>query len=133
MAFLAAAAALASALQASQPSPSGFWINPGNTVIVEIAVCGESALCGFVRWASDEAKEDVRAAGSAPLVGSELFHQFVVSGNGQWRGRVYVPDLQKAHKAELRLIDSERIEVRGCAVGRLICKAQVWTRTEPRQ
>lgn len=118
-------------LSAPEPTPIGHWINPGQTVIVEILECGAGAICGRVRWASDQAIADAGAAGTETLVGTELFDHFVPNGEGRWKGKLFVPDLRRAHAAELRLVDRQRLKVSGCAVGRLICKSQSWTRVDP--
>ena len=124
---------LAVAVQDVPPpaTPIGHWMNPGGTVIVEIAECGVQALCGWVRWASDRAIADARAAGTDPLIGAELFHHFVGKSDGRWKGKLFVPDLRRTHAAELRLIDDRHLKVSGCAAARLICKSQLWARTEP--
>lgn len=112
-------------------APAGHWINPRGTVIVEIAPCGGEAICGWVRWASNKAVADARAGGTDPLVGTELFRDFVAKRDGRWKGRLFVPDLARTHSAELRLMDARRLKVSGCMAGRLLCKSQVWTRTDP--
>ena len=128
-------AALFLTIIAQSPAPAtpvGHWINPAGTVIVEIAECEAAALCGWVRWASDDAVADARAAGTATLIGTELFNRFLENGEGRWRGRLFVPDLRKRHAAELRLTKDGRLKVVGCAAAGLICRTQLWTRTETR-
>ena len=115
-----------------QPSPpllEGHWRNPSGSVIVGIALCGE-AICGRVEWASDKAQADARKGGTDPLVGVELLSSFMLEGDGRWKGRLFVPDLNKRSKAELRQLGPGQVKVTGCAIGRLICKSEVWTRTE---
>lgn len=94
-----------------------------------IAPCGE-ALCGHVEWASDKAQADARKGGTDPLVGVELLSGFVPKGEGRWRGRLFVPDLNNRSRAELRLLGPDQVKVTGCAIGRILCKSEVWTRTE---
>lgn len=109
------------------PTVEGRWSNPSGSVIVAIAPCGD-ALCGRVEWASDKAQADARKGGTDPLVGVELLVDFVPSGDGRWKGRLFVPDLNKRPKAKLRLLGPDQIKVSGCEIGRLLCKSEVWTR-----
>ncbi len=116
-------------VQGGAPSLEGRWRNPSGSVIVAIAPCGE-ALCGRVEWASDKAQADARKGGTDPLVGVELLNSFKSKGDGRWNGRLFVPDLNKRSKAELRQLGPNQVKVTGCAIGRLVCKSEVWTRTE---
>jgi uncharacterized protein (DUF2147 family) len=132
MQLLIPAALLVVAVQDLSPpaTPIGHWINPKGTVIVEIAECGEQALCGWVRWASDKAIADARMGGTDSLIGVEIFHHFFAKSDGRWKGKLFVPDLRRTHAAELRLVDDRHLKVSGCAAVRLICKSQLWARTE---
>jgi len=124
---------LVTALLAQVPQPllAGRWINASRSVIVKIAPCPDQGFCGTVKWSSDEAAADAARAGTINLVGTEILHGFVPSGANRWEGRLFVPDLNKKSRAELRLVASDRLRVFGCVVGRLICKSQMWTRLEP--
>ena len=118
------------AMIATDPAPiEGRWKNPSGSVIVMINACGE-AYCGKVDWASDKAKEDARRAGTDPVVGTQLMSGFTAAGAGRWKGRLFVPDLKKRSKAELRMIGLGQLKVTGCMVGRMICKSQLWSRAE---
>lgn len=118
--FLAAA-------QAADLGLQGRWTNPSKSVTVAIAPCGE-AWCGTVVEASDEARADAQRGGTEALVGTELMSGFVAAGAAKWRGRLFIPDMNKRSKAELRMVAPNRLKVTGCAVGRMICKSQMWTR-----
>jgi uncharacterized protein (DUF2147 family) len=124
--------ALGTTLTQSPPTENatieGRWRNPAKSVIISIGPCGPS-LCGRVDWASDKAKADAREAGTDPLVGAELLSDVVLKTESRWKARLFVPDLRKTSKAELRLIGPGQLKVTGCAVGRLVCKSQIWTRT----
>ena len=120
------------AAQASDEALGGYWANAPQTVIVRIAPCADEGWCGTIQWASDKAKADAARRGTTTLIGTELMHGFVLIAPARWKGRLYVPDLNRRSKAELRQLNENRLEVRGCTVGGLICKSQVWTRAEPR-
>lgn len=109
---------------------AGYWANKARSVVVLIEPCGEQKWCGTVASASDKAKADAARGGTASLVGTEIMHEFMPVNGSKWRGTLFVPDLNRRSKAELVQVSADRIRVRGCAVGRLLCKSQDWMRTE---
>ena len=114
---------------AADPTPAGRWKNSSGSVIVAIDACG-AAYCGAVEWASDQAKADARKGGTEALVGTQLMTGFTQARAGRWRGRLFIPDMNRRSKAELRMLSSGQLKVTGCAVGRMICKSQLWTRAD---
>lgn len=129
--LLALALILAQPAGPAEPALEGHWRNPSGTVIIAIAPCGEM-FCGRVQWASEKAMADARNGGTDPLIDAELLTEIVPNGDGRWKARLFVPDINKTSKAKLRQLASDQLKVTGCAVGRLLCKSQVWTRTEAR-
>lgn len=114
-------------LQPVAPAPiEGRWTNPSGSVTIEIAACG-AAWCGTVVAASDQAKADAARGGTKQLVGAQLLSGFALRGKG-WRGKLFVPDMNKRFSAQLQLVGSDSLKVRGCAVGGAICKSQLWSR-----
>ncbi|MBX3593664.1 MAG: DUF2147 domain-containing protein [Sphingomonas sp.] len=103
------------------------WRNPDNTVHIRIAPCGDDAMCGKVIWASEKAKADARRGGTARLIGANLFREFRRVAPGEYRGRVFVPDLNRSFSGHMR-IDGDSMTGRGCVLAGLICKSQTWTR-----
>jgi uncharacterized protein (DUF2147 family) len=108
----------------------GSWSNPSGSVVIAIDICGET-LCGRVQWASDKALADARKGGTESLIGAELLSDIVPKGEGRWGTKLFVPDLNKRSKADIRQVGINQLKVTGCAVGRLMCKSQIWTRTGP--
>ncbi|WP_091740305.1 DUF2147 domain-containing protein [Phenylobacterium immobile] len=122
---LAATLSVASAVQAQHtPSLIGVWRNPKNSVHVDIQPCGDR-LCGVVVWASEKAKQDSKEGGTPNLVGTQLFRDFGMQGNGVYRGRVFIPDLGWTLGGTATQVDPDTLRARGCLV---ICKSQVWKR-----
>lgn len=107
--------------------PPATWRNPQDSVHVRIEPCGPR-MCGVVIWASDKAKADAARGGGGPLVGSVLFRDFAEEKPGVWRGRLFVPDIGKTFGGTISVIDRDHIRGRGCLVGGIGCKSQVWTR-----
>ena len=130
LAGLAIAAGLALASNAAaQPAAGveGVWRNPKNSVHVNIKPCGQK-LCGYVVWASDDAKEDARKGGTENLVGLQLLRDFGPEKPGVWKGKVLVPDLRATFAGRAELVDANTLRARGCLVAGVFCKGQTWRR-----
>ncbi|MEO8618687.1 MAG: DUF2147 domain-containing protein [Sphingomicrobium sp.] len=110
-------------------TPTGRWTNPSGSVTIEIAACGK-AYCGTVVAASDKAKADAAKGGTKSLVGTQLLSDFAPSNHGRWKGRIFIPDLNRHPRADISLVDENTLKVRGCAIGRSLCKSQLWTRAD---
>lgn len=118
--------ALAAAM-ADEPSIDGRWANPGGSVIIAIAPCGE-ARCGTVVWASDKAKEDARK-GTEKLVGTDLLTGLEERKPGQWRGKLFIPDRNMRATANIQLFGERQLKVSGCTL-RVLCRTQYWNRAD---
>lgn len=127
---LVAAAGLAASTTATaqaEPSINGVWRNPKNSVHVEIKPCPAGA-CGYVIWATEKAKQDAREGGTKQLVGLQLLQDFSQDKKGAWRGKVFVPDLNRTFTGIAELDGATRLKAKGCFV--ILCKSQIWTRIE---
>ncbi len=113
---------------AAPPAIEGRWANPKRSVIIVIAPCAER-LCGTVEWASDKAREDARK-GITELLGSQLLTELEPKANARWHGKLFVPDKKVRVTAKLELVGGDQLKVSGCALGKSLCKTQLWTRTE---
>jgi uncharacterized protein (DUF2147 family) len=116
----------------SHPVPThgafnGTWRNPRDTVHLELHPCG-AQICGIVIWASDASKKAAARFSKVDIVGQQLFRDFTVGEDGLARGKVYVPDLGMTFKGAAQHIDADTIKVKGCVIGNMICKSQVWKR-----
>lgn len=122
--IVAAAALLAMQSPAAQ-AIEGRWANPKRSVIIFIASCA-AELCGTVEWASDRAQADARK-GTERLIGSQLLTELQPRGNARWQGKLFVPDKRVRVTAKLELV-GDQLKVSGCALGKSLCKTQLWTR-----
>lgn len=111
------------------PQPEGLWLSPHNNVAVRTGACGDR-LCGWIVWADREAQADARDGGTPRLIGTELLENYRSEGKGQWRGTVFVPDMGRRFSSQINQLSSGQLRVRGCILGGLICKSQLWTRIE---
>ena len=114
---------------ASQPAGAieGQWFNPQRTVLIRLAPCGE-AMCGTVTWAAEQARQAARKGADA-LIGARLLNDFRPSGYGQWRGTVFVPDMDLRVGGKIQVVDDNRLKVSGCILKGMMCRSQVWTRS----
>ena len=101
--------------------------NPSNSVHVRIHPCGKGR-CGTVVWANDKAKKDSARGGTRNLVGTELFREFREISPKVWKGKVFVPDLNKVFSGTGTIKDQNTIVARGCLIAGMGCKSQTWTR-----
>ena len=115
------------AAQATAIPISGDWTNSARSVVVQVAPCG-SAICGTVKWASENAKNDARRAGTQSLIGTEVLHEFKPVRPGHWRGSLFVPDRKLRSRAELIEIGPDRVRIRACTAGGLLYKSKAWDR-----
>ena len=127
--FSAIALFALSAAQAPQASIEGHWRSPGGNSIIVIGPCG-GGLCGTIEWASEKAKQDSRKAVGDQLVGTQLLTGLTQDKNGRWQGKLFIPDKNMRVTAKIQLVGEQQLRVSGCAVGKTLCKAAVWTRTD---
>ncbi|WBO24369.1 DUF2147 domain-containing protein [Sphingomonas abietis] len=107
----------------------GIWRNPQDSVHVRSDHCGAS-MCGTVIWANDKARMDARKGGTADIIGLQLFRNFHKNSRGEWRGEVYVPDIDRTFSGTIKVIDDNTLTGTGCLIGRVGCRSQTWTRIE---
>ena len=103
--------------------------NPQNSVHVRIHPCGKTR-CGTVVWANAKAKADSARGGTPNLVGTELFREFREVSPKVWKGKVFVPDVDRVFSGTGTVKDKDTIVARGCLIGNMGCKSQVWTRVK---
>lgn len=134
LAIVGMAFASVGAARAADPAPRagdiyGVWRNPKGSVHIEIKACG-AETCGNVVWASPEAQADVRKGSNRELVGMQLLRDFSPTGPVDWKGRVFVPDLNMTFSGQVRLLDRASLRAKGCLLPNFLCKSQVWTRVD---
>ena len=127
--FAVLAALFGMASTSAQAADMGVWRNPHDSVRVEIKSCG-SSTCGTVVYASPKAEADARKSGLTTLVGQQLLRDFEPTGHGSMRGKVFVPTLKVTLQGTAEFVDARTMKAKGCVLGGLICKAQVWHRID---
>jgi len=127
---VAVTAGLLAGASAAQPAPAdtfGVWRNPKDNVRVEIRPCGEGA-CGTVIWATPHVQAKAREAGTPNMIGLQIFQNLELDEKGVWRGKVFVPDLNRTFSGTAQPVDSGKLRAKGCIIGGLLCKSQIWTK-----
>ena len=121
--------AVAGAAQAAprQESANGVWQNPSGSVRMRIAPCG-SQICGKVVYANAQAQADAARGGNPDFIGVNLLRDFNRTGPGSWSGQVFVPDINRTVSGTLTKTSPRSLTVRGCVLGRVGCRDQVWTK-----
>jgi uncharacterized protein (DUF2147 family) len=128
--ILAILALLPAASQAAIAPIEGRWQNPKDTVIIDVAPCGDATWCGDVSWASSEAAADARKAGTPSLVGARLLSGLRSDGKGGYTGRVFLPARKLHATANVRTAGADTIIVKGCLIAGLLCREQRWKRVD---
>ena len=108
-------------------TPTGVWQSPGGNTRIRISKCGPN-ICGKVAWASERAKADAARGGHPNLIGMNLFEDFSRTGPAEFRGRVFVPDINRRFNGTLTVQNPKTIQVRGCLVRNTGCRSETWTR-----
>ncbi|MCR5877234.1 DUF2147 domain-containing protein [Phenylobacterium sp. J367] len=119
--------AAAAGAQTPPAETFGVWRNPKDNVRVEIRPCGDGA-CGTIVWASPKAQAKARDAGTANLIGTQVFRNLELDDNGVWRGKVFVPELRRSFSGTAEPVDAGKLRAKGCVIGGFFCKSQVWTK-----
>lgn len=107
----------------------GVWRNPKGSVHIEIKPC-DARTCGVVVWANADARADVKKKNNQDLVGMQLLRDFSADGDNEWKGKVFVPDLDMTFSGQVRLLDRVSLKAKGCLLPNFLCKSQVWTRVD---
>ncbi len=124
---IAASATVASAATPNQPE--GLWLNPHASVAVRTGACGDR-LCGWVVWADASAQQDARDSGITSIIGTRLLEDYRQEGRHAWSGTVYVPDMGRRFASRIEEPSPGQLKIKGCLLGGLICRSQLWTRIE---
>lgn len=111
----------------STPPIYGTWMNPYKSVAVRTGPCGDR-LCGWIVWANQEAQDDAREGGTPKLIGTALLENYRAEKPGSWSGTVFVPDMNRRFYSIIQQVGPDQMKVKGCILGGLLCKSQLWHR-----
>lgn len=108
----------------------GIWQNRNGTLEVQVAPCGPK-YCGTVVGARGQAVVDARDGGVKRLIGTLVMKDYAPAPDGSWRGSVFVPNLGRHLSSKLTFVDANTVQITGCALAGLICRAKMWRRLTP--
>jgi uncharacterized protein (DUF2147 family) len=136
----AAMAYFAMALPVLAADPTGVWFTEDNDARVRIYACDQD-LCGTVlslkepndpdtgKPRLDKLNQDASKR-DRTIVGIELMSGLKPNGTpDQWEGSLYNPDDGYTYKGILTVQDLLTLKLQGCVLGGLICKSEIWKRT----
>lgn len=122
--ILAAALMLAGAGAAQADPVLGTWkteVDDGAYAFVEMAPCG-AAICGTIARTFNSGGEY-----QSPNLGKSLVRNMKPQGDGYYKGKVWRPSNDKIYIGKMEL-EGNRLKLKGCVAGGLLCSAQNWTR-----
>jgi uncharacterized protein (DUF2147 family) len=96
-------------------TPLGDWQTEGKKGSVRIEPCG-SALCGHILDASSNA------------VGETVLINMKPKSSDEWSGNIYSRDSGNTYYATMAMRGPNALRVEACALGRLFCSGNVWSR-----
>jgi uncharacterized protein (DUF2147 family) len=115
----AAAIALAASTSAFAADPYGTWTRPSTGAQISFYDCG-GKLCGKVVSVKDQTKKD--AVGKVIMTGATK------SSDNTWKGDVLNLDDGKTYSGVVTLEGPKALNLKGCALGGLVCKGETLTR-----
>jgi uncharacterized protein (DUF2147 family) len=115
----AAALTLVAATSAYAAEPFGTWTRPSTGTQVSFYDCG-GKLCGKVVGVKDQTKKDT--------VGKVIMSGAAKSGDNTWKGDLLNLEDGKTYSGVVTLEGAKALNLKGCALGGLVCKGETWTR-----
>ena len=119
--------------------PLGNWMNEEKEARFEIFSCGDK-LCGKITWLKeplrngkpkmDDLNPEPRMR-TRPILGMVFMKDFVYAGGNKWdEGTIYDPKNGKTYSCYMKVIDRNKMEVKGYIGISLIGRTQTWTRVK---
>lgn len=96
----------------------------GGFLYVAISPCG-NAICGKIKTAYGT---DGGVDSGYEHLGKTMIKGMAPQGDGYYKGgTIWAPDADKTYKSKMQL-SGNKLEVKGCVAGGLVCRGQTWTR-----
>lgn len=122
--LLAALAAIGLAGAAAADPAHGIWqteVDDGAYAHITISACG-NAVCGVISRTFNSDGEY-----QSENIGRQIVIDMVPQGGGEYEGSVWRPSNDKIYIGKME-VNGDRIRLRGCVAGGLICASQNWAR-----
>jgi uncharacterized protein (DUF2147 family) len=119
--------------------PLGTWINEEKEARFQIYKCGEK-LCGKIVWLKEplqdgkpkiDRKNPDEKVKNRPILGMVFMQNFTYEGNQKWdNGTIYDPKTGKTYSCYLKILNPNKMEVKGYIGISLVGRSQIWTRVQ---
>lgn len=110
---LAAAALLTLSVSAFAADPFGTWTRPSTGAQISFYECS-GKLCAKVVAVKDQTKKD--------MVGKVIMTGAAKSGDNAWKGDLLNLEDGNTYSGTVTLLSASALNLKGCALGGLICK-----------
>ncbi|WP_322865384.1 DUF2147 domain-containing protein [Aquicoccus sp. G2-2] len=123
--LLALAAVMTMGAGVAMADPAeGMWktqVDDGAYAHVKMSKCGQD-ICGVIA-------KSFKAEGeyNSPNKGKMLVRHMKPNGDGSYNGEVWRPSNNKIYVGKMS-VNGNKLVLKGCVVGGLICSGQTWTR-----
>lgn len=117
--ILATATLVCFAGSAQAADPFGTWIRPSTGSQISFYDCG-GKLCAKVIGVKDQTKKD--------MVGKVIMTGAAKSGDNAWKGDLLNLEDGKTYSGVVTLVSPASLNLKGCALGGLICKDENLTK-----
>jgi len=117
--------------------PIGTWLTENGSSRIRLADCG-GAICGTIVWLKEPNDETGKpktdknntdaSKRTRPLMGVQIVLSMKASGADKWAGQVYNAEDGKTYSGNLTFSGGNSLQLKGCALGGLVCKGQTWTK-----
>ena len=118
-ALLAAATAPTLPTSAVAGDPSGVWARVDGKAKVRFGQCG-SGYCGTIVW--------LQHPEGPGKIGEQVFFGMGQAGPNTWKGTAHNPEDGNDYDGSMTM-SGNRLTTKGCAMGGMICKTVVWSRS----
>lgn len=122
----AAAMVVGMALPAMADPILGMWkteVDDGSYALVDVHMCG-AKICGTIARTFNADGEY-----QSPNIGKDIIRDMETQGGGKYAGQVWRPSNDKIYVGKL-VLAGDRLKMKGCVAGGLICASQNWTRAQ---
>ncbi len=119
--------------------PLGTWTNEDKEARFQIYKCGEK-LCGKIIWLKEpllngkpktDSKNPDEKLRNQPILGMVFLKNFQYVGENKWdNGTIYDPKSGKTYSCYMKILDKDKMEVKGYIGISLIGRSQTWTRVQ---
>ena len=122
--LIAAAVAAFGTAATANDAAVGIWqtqVDDGAYAHITMSQCGE-AVCGVISRTFNADGEY-----QSENIGKTLVIDMVPQGDGTYEGSVWRPSNNKVYYGTMS-VNGDRLELKGCVMGGLICASQNWVR-----